>query len=92
VFFLGVLGAGGRGSAALGGLALGLAGTVAVASCLPGVSWLWWNPLGFGLTLVSGLALSGGRVRALRPVASRLHVGLLGGAFAAIFGLVAWIG
>jgi SSS family solute:Na+ symporter len=42
---------------ALGGLLAGLAAVVLVWRLLPDISWLWWNPLGFGVSCaVGGLA------------------------------------
>lgn len=44
---------------ALLGLAAGLVGNVLLARLVPGLSWLWWNPIGF--TVASLVALGAGR-------------------------------
>ena len=43
------------------GLGVGLAGNLLVARLAPAVSWLWWNPAGFGSTVVAALLLSRAR-------------------------------
>ena len=47
---------------AIAGFSLGLVANLLAWVLLPSVSWLWWNPLGFGVACLCGLALS-----ALRP-------------------------
>lgn len=50
---------------AIGGFCLGLLANLLAWILLPSVSWLWWNPLGFFVACLSGLALS-----LLRPAAA----------------------
>ena len=47
---------------AVGGAIAGVLATLAVASLAPGVSWLWWNPIGFGVATSWGVLA--GRARA----------------------------
>ncbi len=42
-----------NGTGALFGLAAGLATNVSLWLFAPGVSWLWWNPIGFGVALAT---------------------------------------
>lgn len=65
VFALGVLAPAVDGRAAIGGLAAGLAGNLLLAASAPGLSWLWWNPAGFGVASATALLVS--RARVPRP-------------------------
>jgi len=58
VFVLAVIAPKVVGSSALAGLLAGICGNLILARTLPGLSWLWWNPAGFLLTLGTVLALS----------------------------------
>ena len=58
VFVLAVIAPKVVGSSALAGLLAGICGNLILARMLPGLSWLWWNPAGFLLTLGTALALS----------------------------------
>lgn len=71
VFIIGVAMPSVTGASALNGLLIGLAATAATALLAPGVSWLWWNPLGFTAAVV-GAAVSAGRVTLRLPVERRL--------------------
>ncbi|MBI4545921.1 MAG: sodium/solute symporter [Gemmatimonadetes bacterium] len=57
LFILGMLFRRPGGVAALGGLVAGLAANAALWRLAPGVSWMWWNAIGFGISLLAGLAL-----------------------------------
>ena len=48
---------------AIAGFALGLAANLAVWAFLPGVSWLWWNVLGFVVAWFAAFALASLRGR-----------------------------
>ena len=89
VFTLGVLAPGVGGRQAVSGLAAGLGSSAVLAIGAPGVSWLWWNPAGWLVTLGVGLLLAGKPLRLPRPAASRREAWLLGGAFAAMLLLLA---
>ena len=47
--------------AAITGFCLGLAANLAAWQWLPGLSWLWWNVLGFGVGMLITLLLAAGR-------------------------------
>jgi SSS family solute:Na+ symporter len=59
VFLLGVLAPGVRGREATAGLVAGVVGNVLLWRLAPGLSWLWWNPI--GLTVAALVALILGR-------------------------------
>jgi len=70
---------------AVAGAAAGVAANLGVAWLLPGVSWLWWNVIGFAVALLVGVLA--GRARAAvepRPPASPRAVALARG-LAALF-------
>lgn len=93
VFLLGVLSrrVGGRGAVA--GLAGGLLANGAVATLVPGLSWLWWNPIGCAATAAVALAWPTDPARRpaprARPAAGPGEVLALTGAFAAMLALLA---
>jgi SSS family transporter len=97
VFVLGVLAPRVQGGAALTGLVAGIAGNLLLARLAPGVSWLWWNPMGFTVACATALlgTTSAGRL-ATRPVRlawPRREVRVLVGAFAtmlAVLALATW--
>lgn len=60
VFALGLLTTRASGSGACIGLLLGIAGNAGLWLYAPGISWLWWNVIGFGVTGAAGLLFSGG--------------------------------
>ncbi len=84
VFLLGVLVPGVNQRGALAGLAAGLAGNLTLAVFATGVSWLWWNPFGFFVSVLTAIVVS--RARLVRPVLTwpRRETTLLGGAFVVI--------
>ncbi len=89
VFLLGVLTRSVRGWEALLGLAGGLAVNVLLAGLAPGMSWLWWNPVGF-LATVSVALLVAGRSVIRAPITwRRREAALLGGAFLVMVVVVA---
>jgi SSS family transporter len=53
VFFVGALLRRVNAAGALAGLAIGLGVNMSLWLFAPGVSWLWWNPIGFGAALAS---------------------------------------
>lgn len=84
VFLAGAMlpGVGNRG--ALAGLAAGFATNVAAAQLLPGMSWLWWNPIGCLSALLVAVSVSGFRMKVVwLPIPRRAAMILLP-AFAAI--------
>jgi SSS family solute:Na+ symporter len=72
------------GSAALRGLAAGLVANIALARLVPNLSWLWWNPAGFGVTLLVALATSARPWAVARPHWPRRETAWLVGAFVAL--------
>lgn len=93
VFLLGVLAPGVGARAVVGGLLVGLGANLAVARALPGVSWLWWNPIGCATAAAAALAWPG---RSSAPTARRTPVAwprrdaiVLAGAFVAMLGILA---
>jgi SSS family solute:Na+ symporter len=89
VFTLGLVVARGSGKAAVGALAAGLGANAALASWAPQLSWLWWNPAGWGVTVATGL-LAMGRPRWPPFAASARETILLAGAFVGML-TVLWI-
>jgi SSS family solute:Na+ symporter len=84
VFLAGAMLPGVENRGALAGLAAGFATNVAAAQLLPGMSWLWWNPIGCLSALLVAVMVSGFRVKvAWHPIPRRAAVILLP-AFAAI--------
>ena len=47
---------------AVGGAVAGLLANLALAAWAPGISWLWWNVVGCGVTLVIGIAFGRSKV------------------------------
>jgi SSS family solute:Na+ symporter len=88
VFALGVMAPAVGGRGAVIGLALGLAGNLAAARLLPGVSWLWWNPAGFILTFTSALVLTMARPALPAIASTRREVAILASAFAVMLGFL----
>jgi SSS family transporter len=88
VFLLGVLapGVGGRGAAA--GLVAGVVGNVLLWRLAPGVSWLWWNPIGLAVAAAVALAVDRARVRVPALAWPRPATALLLGAFAAMLAVL----
>jgi SSS family solute:Na+ symporter len=58
VFFMGILLKRARGSSAVAGLAAGTGLNLVLWKWFPGISWLWWNILGFMGSLAAGYAVS----------------------------------
>jgi SSS family transporter len=67
VFALGLFTTRAHGSGAIAGLLLGIAVNGYLWIFVPGVSWLWWNVIGFVVTFTTGVALG----TAYRPDAQR---------------------
>jgi hypothetical protein len=88
VFVLGVLAPRLVGNAALVGLVGGLIANLAIARLAPGVSWLWWNVIGFVVAVVAALAAGqvAPRLPALRWPAR--ETALLGGAFVVMLAIL----
>lgn len=89
VFALGALTRGVDGRGALAGLASGLAANLALARLAPGVSWLWWNPIGCAVAAGVALALYRGPMGWRRPAWPRREARWLIPAFAAMLALLA---
>ncbi len=62
VFVLGVVAPRVTEGPALGGLAAGLLGNLALGWWAPNVSWLWWNPAGFLVAMGTALIASRGSI------------------------------
>jgi len=89
VFVLGALAPFVMGSSALAGLLAGLVGNLLLARLAPGISWLWWNPVGFLLAMGVALALSRSWVRWPKVKCPRREVLFLVGAFLVMLTLLA---
>jgi SSS family solute:Na+ symporter len=89
VFVLGALAPRVRERAVLGGLAASLLANLIVARGAPGVSWLWWNPLGFLCACAVALALTGAPLELRRPNWPRVEGALLIGAFVVMLMILA---
>jgi SSS family solute:Na+ symporter len=88
VFTLGVLAPGVGGRSAVSGLVTGLGANLALAVGLPWLSWLWWNPAGWLVTVLTGLVLARTAPRPPGFAASRRESILLGGAFVILLALL----
>lgn len=88
VFVLGVAAPAVGGGAALAGLGAGLGGNLLLAHLAPGVSWLWWNPAGFGVAAGVALIAAGARVVLPRGAARPRDAVLLCGAFLLMLALL----
>lgn len=89
VFVLAVIAPKVVGSSALAGLLAGICGNLILARILPGLSWLWWNPAGFLLTLGTALALSRAWFQWPRLVWPVKETSLLLGTFVLLLALLA---
>jgi SSS family solute:Na+ symporter len=87
VFVLATLAPRTRPRAVLLGLGLGLLANLLLARFAPGVSWLWWNPIGFTAALLPAL-LTGLRLQAT-PLRARREAAVLAGAFVVMLALLA---
>lgn len=87
VFVLATLAPRTRPRAVLAGLGLGLVTNLMLARFAPGVSWLWWNPIGFGAALIP--AFLSGLVLQTLPLQVRREAVVLGGAFVLMLALLA---
>jgi SSS family solute:Na+ symporter len=88
VFTLGLVAAGASGRSAVAGLGLGLGANAALAAWAPQVSWLWWNPAGWAVTVAVGLLAGGRGARWPAFAASARETALLGGAFVAMLAVL----
>jgi SSS family solute:Na+ symporter len=89
VFTLGLAARSAKGRSAVAPLAIGLGANVALALVAPKISWLWWNPAGWAVTVAVGLVAIRGEWRWPASAARTRDVALLGGAFAAML-LLLW--
>jgi hypothetical protein len=71
-----------RGPAAVSGLLAGLLANAALAVTVPALPWLWWNPIGWTVTVAAGLLLARTTPRLPRGAASRREITLLLAGFA----------
>jgi SSS family transporter len=92
VFTLGVLTSGGSGRVAVGAMVAGLAANLTLSLSAPGVSWLWWNPVGWFVTVAFGTIAASFRWSPPPWAAVRRENWLLCGAFLAMAALLAAIG
>lgn len=88
VFSLGVLVPGVGGRSAVAALLAGLGANLALALGAPWLSWLWWNPAGWLVTLAAGMLLARRAPRFPAPAASRREAWILCGAFVAMLALL----
>jgi SSS family transporter len=88
VFLIGVLAPAVRGRGAAAGLVAGVLGNVCLWRFAPGVSWLWWNPI--GLVVAAGVALAIDRAGVRLPALAwpRPATALLLSAFAAMLAVL----
>ena len=80
------------GWSAVAGAVAGLLANLALAVWAPGISWLWWNVVGCGVTLAVGVAFGRSKA-AVEPVGDREgrgYSGILVVFFAVIIVLLAW--
>jgi hypothetical protein len=77
------------GRAVLTGMAAGLGGNLALARLAPGVSWLWWNPAGFLVAVLTAAALSRTGPPRVRLTWPRSEGAVLGAAFVVMLMLLA---
>jgi SSS family transporter len=92
VFVLGAMAPFVRGGSALAGLGAGVATNLTLAWFRPELSWLWWNPAGFGTAAGVALLLSPGPRRLLVPVWPRRETVILVVAFLAMLAFMAVVG
>ena len=67
VFVLGVLTRGATGAGVIAGLGSGLLANLMLARLAPGLSWLWWNPIGFLVASAVALLVSWRPIGWVRP-------------------------
>lgn len=93
VFLLGALAPRATGKGALAALACGLGCNLALARFAPSLSWLWWNAFGTLAALLAAWAVDRARLSLPAPAPGHpREARLLGGAFAAMLALLAWLG
>jgi len=90
VFLLGVLAPGVRGRGAAAGLVTGVIGNVLLWKLAPGVSWLWWNPIGLAATTLVALVVDRSGLAWPRTAWPRPAGALLLAAFLAML-VVLWL-
>jgi SSS family solute:Na+ symporter len=88
VFALGVCAPAVGSRGAMVGLGTGLAGNLLLARYAPGLSWLWWNPAGFALAVISALLVSGARPGWPGIAWPRRESAVLGTAFVVMLGIL----
>jgi SSS family transporter len=88
VFLLGVLAPGVSGRGAAAGLVAGVLGNVVLWRLAPGVSWLWWNPIGLAVTAGGAMTVDRARLRLPALAWPRLATALLLSAFIAMLGIL----
>ena len=88
VFLLGVFAPAVRGRGATAGLVAGVLGNVLLWRFAPGVSWLWWNPLGLAVTAGLAMAIDRAAVRLPALAWPRPAAALLLSAFAVMMAVL----
>ena len=80
------------GWSAVGGAVAGLLANLALAAWAPGISWLWWNVVGCGVTLAIGVAFGRSKVEveAVGDREGRGYARILVIFFVVILALLAW--
>jgi SSS family solute:Na+ symporter len=89
VFVVGALTRSVGGRAAVTGLAAGLAANLVLAAFAPGLSWLWWNPCGFLVSVTVALGANGAAPGLRAPAWQGRPALILGAAFLAMLALLA---
>jgi len=84
VFVMGAATRGVTGRGAVTGLVAGLIANLLVSQLLSGLSWLWWNPLGFVVAMTAAGIATPGPVNLVRPAWPRRETAWLAAAFVVI--------
>ncbi|MGH7336411.1 MAG: hypothetical protein ACREI7_02425, partial [Myxococcota bacterium] len=91
VFTLGVLAPAVRGRHAVGALCAGLGCNLLLATLVPAISWLWWNPAGWLVTVAFALAFARAPLKLPEVVTRRAETVALVGGFVFMLALLVWL-
>jgi SSS family solute:Na+ symporter len=89
VFVLGVLTRSATGTGVIAGLSAGLLVNLILARLVPGLSWLWWNPIGFLAASAVALLVSGRPLEWVRPAWRAPEARILVATFGVILAVLA---